>query len=438
LHAIVAFSGQILGRDINDEIDHFPDDKVFTEESMNPNLHGQDLRTAFDQNEYRVMIVANKYQTGFDQPKLVAMYLDKKVSGIEAVQTLSRLNRTFPGKDKTYVIDFVNKTEEIVAAFRQYYKDVHISDIQDPNVVYDMRDRLQEMQIFEPEEVRQFALAIASPLLEVTAEKLFSLTQSATDRFNGRMKMLNDAIVICEREFDIAKRHGDQLGISRAEIRRSEHTKSRDELIIFSEGLTKFVKTYEYIAQLVDLGDASMEGFAAYAKLLRKRLKGITAEQIDLSDLTLTHFKLLAGTALPPQWTGDAPDLKAHTGSGGREPRDREREYLVELIKKLNDTFGKEVTDKDKVAFAIHISETVRTNATVMAQVRNNSMEQAMRADLPGAVTQAIVSAMKSHSGIAKKLLSEEDTRNLFLGVVYELLKKDVAPGLLIQARESN
>ncbi|MDI4745790.1 hypothetical protein MJL33_27940, partial [Salmonella enterica subsp. enterica serovar Kentucky] len=89
-------------------------DKEYTEYNLNPDTHGADLRHEFEKTEYRVMLVANKFQTGFNQPKLVAMYLDKKISDVEVVQTLSRLNRTYPGKDTTFVIDFVNDPQTIL------------------------------------------------------------------------------------------------------------------------------------------------------------------------------------------------------------------------------------------------------------------------------------------------------------------------------------
>lgn len=436
IRSLVAFSGQILGREINDALFQYPDDETFTEENMNSDSRGRDLRRVFDSPEYQVMLVANKFQTGFDQPKLVAMYLDKKISGVEAVQTLSRLNRTYPGKDKTFVIDFANKPDEIVAAFRKYYKDAQISDVQDPNVVYDMKARLDDMLIYEAEEVRQFGIAITNT--NVTHVKLFHLTQPATDRFNGRMRMLNDAIDQCEREFQMAIQRQDEIAAEKADQRRSEHTKARDELLIFSEGLSKFVRTYEYVAQLVEFGDAVMEAFAAYAKLLHKRLKGITPEQIDLSALQLTHFRLYGDVAIDTRIEVAEPEpINPITGSA-RDPRDRERAYMSQLIQKLNDAFGKEITNKDKVAFAVHISEKLRDNEAVMAQVRNNTSEQAMRADLPAAATKAIVEAMGSHQNMAKRLLSDEVTRKLFLAVVYEILREDASTDLLIEARNQS
>jgi len=437
IKSMVAFSGKIMGKDINDDIEFtYPEDEAFTEENMNPDTKGRELRKAFDTPEYQVMLVANKFQTGFDQPKLVAMYMDKKISGVEAVQTLSRLNRIHQGKDTTYVIDFVNDPEEILSAFKLYYKAAQISDIQDPHIVYDMKMRLDDMQVYEDEEVRQFGITIAA--LNPAHDRLYSLIQPATDRFNGRMKMLNDAIDLCEKEFQIAERNDDADKGKKADARRSEHTKARDELIIFSEGLAKFVRAYEYCAQLIEFGDAEMESFAAFAKLLKKRLKGATPEEVDITGLALTHFKLLHKGESGGGLTEKEGELKPSKGTGGRDPKDRERAYLAELIQKLNEAFGQDVSDQDKVAFAIQISEKLRGNENLMDQVRNNPIDQAMKADLPAAATKAIVEAMGSHQGMSKRLLGDEVTRNLFLTVVYEMLSKDIAAGMIEQARGDN
>ena len=174
VHAMVAFSGDVPNADTEEA--GFPEQHAFNEGNLNPGLNGRDLRKAFDTRDYPVMIVANKFQTGFDQPKLVAMYLDKKVSGVEAVQTLSRLNRTCAGKDKTYVIDFANDAKEILAAFKTFYRDAQVSDVQDPNIVYDLKHKLDATLLYETTEVRAFAEAVVDP--GVTHQKLFGLTQA--------------------------------------------------------------------------------------------------------------------------------------------------------------------------------------------------------------------------------------------------------------------
>ncbi|MEJ6655865.1 MAG: DEAD/DEAH box helicase family protein [Pseudomonas sp.] len=432
VQAMVAFSGEVPNTDVQEP--SLPADHQFSETSLNPGLKGRDMRKVFDTPEYRVMIVANKYQTGFDQPKLVAMYLDKKISGVEAVQTLSRLNRTFPGKDKTYVIDLANKAEEILAAFKTFYRDAQVSDIQDPNIVYDIKQRLDGMFIYEPAEVDAFGDAIVDS--NVTHEKLFSLTQAPTDRFNSKLKTLSDAIEQWDQAWEKAHEAGNDKDMEYADAQRSEYATARDELMIFSESLNKFVRSYEYIAQLIDFGDPHLEAFASFARLLRRRLKGITTQQVDLGDLKLSHYKIKKGSDLGGVAVqGETPGLWAISDSGLRDARDREKKYLAELIEKLNNAFGKDITDTDQVALAVHVSEKLRADKVLMAQVQHNPMEQAMKADLPVKAVTAIASAMSSHTSMATKLLSDEATRDVFLTVVYELLKKGAGAELFSSLR---
>src|SRR5690625_1569927 len=114
VHPLVRFSGSVLPDDV------IPEEVSESSTLINPGLMGRDLRDAFDTEDYNVMIAANKFQTGFDQPKLCAMYVDKKLQGVDCVQTLSRLNRTFPGKE-TFVLDFFNDPKDILEAFEPYY-----------------------------------------------------------------------------------------------------------------------------------------------------------------------------------------------------------------------------------------------------------------------------------------------------------------------------
>jgi type I restriction enzyme R subunit len=434
IEVLTAFSGEVSGKDVSDEVQRFPDDHTFTEGSMNRGAPSSDLRKTFDLPQYRVMIVANKFQTGFDQPKLVAMYVDKKISGVEAVQTFSRLNRRSPGKDRTYIIDFVNDPDEILAAFRMFYREAKISDTQDPNVVYDLKTTLDAALIYETDEVRRFGAAMVDPAL--THQKLFSLTQPAYDRFEGKRRLLQEAIDRTEGAFQRAEGEGDKQGAAQADSSRAEYTKQRDALMIFSENLSKFVRTYEYIAQLIDFGDADLEALSGFARLLRKRLKGVTLDQIDVSGLQLTHYAIRKNKSSGSlDGNGITPELDPIIDSGSRDPRDRERAYLAELIEKLNKAFGQSITEADKVAFAIHVSEKLRHNTQVMAQVQNNTKEQALRADLPGALVKTAVEALSSHEAIAKKILSNTESRGILMDVVYELLKNDAAAQFLKAAR---
>jgi len=147
--ALVAFSGEVTDPESN----LLDPDKPFTETNMNLGLKGRSLAAAFDTDEYNVMLVANKFQTGFDQPLLAAMYVDKKLSGVTAVQTLSRLNRTYPGKGNPYILDFVNNPDDILAAFMPYYRQATLAGPSDPNVIHDLRDKLDLAQIYTESEV---------------------------------------------------------------------------------------------------------------------------------------------------------------------------------------------------------------------------------------------------------------------------------------------
>src|SRR5690606_23240868 len=127
----------------------------FTEKSamLNPDLQGRDIREAFKQDKYQILLVANKFQTGFDQPLLCGMYVDKRLAGIQAVQTLSRLNRCHPGKDETYVLDFVNDPDEVLEAFKTYYATAQLSDVTDPDIILNLRTKLDETGHYDEFEV---------------------------------------------------------------------------------------------------------------------------------------------------------------------------------------------------------------------------------------------------------------------------------------------
>ncbi|WP_141355207.1 type I restriction enzyme subunit R domain-containing protein, partial [Zoogloea ramigera] len=142
LGALVAFSGEI------DDPESYPEPVSEHSKTLNPGLKG-DIREAFKAPGYHLLLVANKFQTGFDQPLLCGMYVDKRLAGIQAVQTLSRLNRAHPGKDTTYILDFVNDAEEILAAFKTYYETARLEANTDPNLVFDLRAKLDATGFYD-------------------------------------------------------------------------------------------------------------------------------------------------------------------------------------------------------------------------------------------------------------------------------------------------
>ena len=155
---LVAFSGEVNDKEAG------PDPFTEASAALNPNLKGRDIADAFKGDEYQLLLVANKFQTGFDQPLLCGMYVDRRLAGIQAVQTLSRLNRAHPGKDTTYVLDFVNSSEEVLAAFRTYYETAELEAVTDPNTIFDLRAKLDASGHYDDFEVDRVALVELDPL----------------------------------------------------------------------------------------------------------------------------------------------------------------------------------------------------------------------------------------------------------------------------------
>lgn len=438
IRALVAFSGKLSGKEVMHPSDEMlngqtiviDEDAEFSEISMNPDVAGQDLRIAFDRPEYRVMLVANKFQTGFDQPKLVAMYVDKKIANaVEVVQTFSRLNRTFPGKDQVFIIDFVNDPQAVLAAFAQYDAGAKLEKVQDLNVVYEMKENLDEQGIYDEGHVQAFKIArfdIATALggADDTARKaMFAATQAPTDAFNARLKSYRGVAQDAENAYQKARASEDHDGMKKADHNRKEAAELIGSMLEFKAGLSRFARAYAYIAQLIDLGDPEAENFAAFAKLLANRLDGVPPENVDLRGIALTGYDI------KPRPDGDADGEDTKTilqpfGAGGSPQPGPLPVYIQELIQKLNSLFGQAAPLKDQAAFVNQIASIAQENHVVMAQVEKNPKDQAMKGNLPGAVEAAVARAMTSHASLATLLLkADKQAMGIFTNLIYDMLK---------------
>jgi type I restriction enzyme R subunit len=439
VRALVAFSGKLSAQEVmhpNDEmlrgeIFTAEDGVDFTETNMNPDVAGQDLRFAFDRPEYRVMLVANKFQTGFDQPKLVAMYVDKKIANaVEIVQTLSRLNRTFPGKDRVFIIDFVNDPDVIQAAFAKYDSGAKIEKVQNLNVIYDIKDRLDEQGIYTGHDITAFREARFRTAAAFAAKgdfehrEMFAATQEPTDVFDTQLKFARSEAGAAEAAFERARAAADADGMKAADHRRIGAEKLLGQLSEFKAGLARFSSTYSYIAQLIDLGDPDLENFAAFAKLLGNRLGGVPPENVDLRGITLTGFEMKERDW--QAYIGDEAEVALlPVGPGGSEQPGTTPIYIQEIIQKLNSLFGEAAPLADQAAFVNQIAAIARSNTVVMAQVGQNSKEQALKGNLPGAVEAAVARAMSSHASLATLLLkADKQSLGILNAVIYDMLKR--------------
>src|SRR5690554_4472195 len=208
VHPLVAFSGSVLP----DEV--IPEEVTENSSLLNAGLHGRDLAQAFDTQDFNVMIAANKYQTGFDQPKLCAMYVDKKLQGVDCVQTLSRLNRTFPGKE-TFILDFFNDANDILESFLPYYNKAELADVSDPQIIYDLQQTLDDEHIYHWDEVEAFAAAFFDP--KASAAKLSYYCLPAKERFSKRYAFSVAARNTVKDAVQRAKAAGDKAGLQKAE-----------------------------------------------------------------------------------------------------------------------------------------------------------------------------------------------------------------------------
>lgn len=440
--ALVAFSGTLTGKEVmhasDEQLKDDPfaaaEDEVFTEATMNTRQYGSDLRKVFDRPEFRVMIVANKFQTGFDQPKLCAMYLDKKIANpVEIVQTLSRLNRTTAGKDTTFVVDFVNDPQSILDAFALYDAGAKIEKAQDPNVVYVLQGDLDKANIYTQSDVETYtAVRFRSAAAytagdETTHKQLYAATSVPTQRFNDALTAARNAILAAEKDFEFAKAQGNEAGMKAADARRATAAEDLQRLLDFKSGLSRFGTLYTYIAQTIDFADPSLEAFASFARLLSKRLNGVPPDQVDVSGLLLTGFDI-------------KPKDKPASGGGGGDDDDQDLilqpvgpgggglppvpVYLRQVIAKLNSIFGEATALTDKVALVNHVADIVREDANTVAQVKNNTRDVAMAGNIKGSVQSALVRALDSHSTLAAHVLKhDQQALAPLVGLIYELVK---------------
>lgn len=326
IRPIVAFSGTVKDPDAG--LEH-------TENSLNNFGMRISIPDAFKLPEYRILIVANKFQTGFDCPPLHTMYVDKKLSGVQAVQTLSRLNRTMGGKtiDDTVVLDFVNEALDIQAAFQPYYQRTALVEETDPNKLYDIETELNQLDVFTQADVDDFA------------NIFYDETKP-----NEQLQPVLDRVV-------------DQW--------RTHSLEQREE---FRSKLQSFIRLYSYISQLIDFVDSGLEKLYIFARSLNRKLpkregQGLPPEIFEEVDLDSFRIqKRYEGSIQLATEDGELAPISAETGAM-LEP---EVDYLSEIVKNLNETFGVDLNDNDKVRFEEFINE-IREDEALHEVMKGNN-----------------------------------------------------------------
>lgn len=329
---LVAFSGKVMD-------DNYPDGV------SEPELTGyneKELPNVFLKDDYKLLIVADKYQTGFDQPLLHTMYVDKKLSGVKAVQTLSRLNRMHPGKEDTFVLDFANDRQTIFESFQPYYEVTSVIEETDINHLYDLKVKLDGFQIYWVQEIDAFANVYFNPQTKLNNPKqqkfLYSFTDPAVDRYKA----------ISEDE-------------------------KQDE---FKKGLRSWTNLYAFLSQIMPFIDTDLEKFYAYAKLLQTRLpKRDLSESLHLDDeVALEYYRLqkIKEGSIELQ-KGEEGELSGITEAGLKRAKEEEA-LLSEIINILNEQFGTEFEEADKLFFD-QIEAELMEDETLQLQAKVNKID---------------------------------------------------------------
>ncbi len=400
---LVAFSGVVADPESG------PED--FTEASMNPGVH--DLRTSFRGDQFKIMIVANKFQTGFDQPLLCAMYVDRILSGVTAVQTLSRLNRTYrtpSGVQKTaamtQIVDFVNEPELIRKAFEPYFTDAFLETETDPNLVHDLAAKLDTAGIYTQAEIDECAEAF------VTAKGNNALA-AAVDPGKKRFAERYQAALIDNGG------EGDKAALA--------------QLDMFRKDVGSFVRLYDFMSQIIDYGDPGLEKKQIYLRHLERVIQpdNYTAP-IDLSGVVLKKVKQIDRGRIDIS-LGMRVGLSGITAAGSGERRDPKMVAFQQVLDRLNDLFGSEdFTETQKVSFLETLLRTLLDDQALVQQAKVNSAKQFVESpDFDDAVTGAVADNQGAHEKMSDYFFTNAPGRSYLISDIakwfYQVVSSETA-----------
>ncbi|RNI22654.1 type I restriction endonuclease subunit R [Rufibacter latericius] len=366
IRALVAFSGKVL--DGGNE---------YTEVGLN-SIKEKELPEKFGTDDYQVLLVADKYQTGFDQPLLHTMYVDKKLSGVKAVQTLSRLNRTAKGKEDTFVLDFANEQEDILNSFQPYYELTTVEQPTDPNLLSDLMYKIHSAQIIWKSEIDMFCEAYFKSKDRVNSllqKKLNAAIDPAVDRFKG--------------------------------------LPTEEEKEDFKHTLISFIRLYSFLSQIMPFQDMDMEKLFAYGRLLYNKLpKAGAGSGIRLDDeVALEYYRIqkIGEGSIALEDQGEY-GLKGTTEAGMRGTKEEEAQ-LSEIIKLLNDRFGTDFSEADKLFFD-QIEAELMLDEELTVQARSNSMEN-FKYGFNDRFLNTVIQRMELNQDIFSKIMDNEDFASL-------------------------
>ncbi len=377
IRPLVAFSGTVTDPDTGLD---------FTEPGMNTDIvTGKPISEArlparFASPDYQILLVAEKYQTGFDQPLLQAMYVDKRLDGVQAVQTLSRLNRVEPGKEAPFVLDFMNDPEDINAAFAPYYDRTQLLEASDPYQLEQLKHELDGMQVYHASEVEAFAKVFYLPPARRQPgdhARLEECLQPARDRFQGL---------------------------------------DEDDQTAFRDRLSAFGNLYAFLSQIIPYGDSELERLASFGRLLLPSLQPDREGPIDLGDdVSLEYYRLervSSGTIFREEPEAYVVSPTA-VGTGNPE---EEKAPLSEIIERLNERFSTDFTDEDRLFFE-QIKERALRDEDVRQIAVANPLDK-FSLGIRERVKQLMVERTSENDALVSRYLSDTEFQEIAFAVL--------------------
>ena len=393
---MIAFSGEVT-------LEDYPSEKPFTEATMNVDENGKYITTdkkfrkVFHSSQYNILVVANKYQTGFDEPLLHTMYVDKKLHDVTAVQTLSRLNRTTSGKNSTFVLDFENTEEDIKEAFLPYYEDTTMEGDTDINAAYDIRNKIHDYMIYNYDDVDVFNKFMVSNVGK-------NQDAAALGRLAGMFRP------VIQRYKDLDE---DDRGASRDYIRR-------------------FNRIYSYVTQLVRLHDPELFHEYQYTTHLVKLLpRPDVIDFIDVDDKIRLEYASLTETFAGAIVLDEKPPIFVPGGSAAPKKNSKKKDTLQSIIDKVNERFSGNFTDADRVIiegiYQMFMKDTEVKKFKKYA--KDNSTEMFVKSLFPDKFRDIVTQCFLDNNDSFAKLFNDPDfyqkVQDAMAAELYKALRKD-------------
>ena len=354
------------------------DEQEYTENSMNDLPSQKSIRNAFEEDQYKILIVANKFQTGFDQPLLHTMYVDKMLNGITAVQTLCRLNRIHQNKKDTLILDFANKTEVIQKAFQPYYETTFLEEATDPHKLYELEDKLLDFQVFDKSDIETFVKAWKKG---ESQPKLHNILSPVVTEFRQ---------------------------------------KTKKEQVEFKKTLRRYQNIYSFISQLIPFSDINLEKLFIFNKFLNKKLPTINNPLpfSVLEDVDIDSYKIVKKGKREIKIESEG-ELKPISASVGEYAPDINAK-LSKIIKDLNDAFGTDFTDDSKV-FLGRVKDSLLEDKELKNKIEHNSKEN-VKVIFPKYLDRELSKLLHNNMNFYKRIVDNEELRKKIESALFELV----------------